>query len=105
VLKGDGTEEIFFVFRGYQKGYGQSQKILIDQAPNGHPAKMPFGRNSLLDGMENGMLGMCVGEQRRLWIPPHFAYAAPKFDNDPKISHIARDRDVEYEVELVHIQR
>ena len=56
-------------------------------------------------GMENGMIGMCVGEKRRLWIPPHFAYAAPKFDNNPKISHIARDRDVEYDVELVHIQR
>ena len=50
VLKGDGTEEIYFTFRGYQKGYGQRKKILIDQAPNGHPAKMPFGQNSLLDG-------------------------------------------------------
>ncbi|XP_012724084.2 peptidyl-prolyl cis-trans isomerase FKBP9 [Fundulus heteroclitus] len=42
-------------------GYGKTYNVVL-------------GANQVVPGMEDGLMDMCVGEKRRLIIPPHLAY-------------------------------
>lgn len=33
-----------------------------------------IGKGYVISGMDEGLLGLCVGERRRVTIPPHLAY-------------------------------
>lgn len=33
-----------------------------------------IGKGYVIAGMDQGLLGVCVGERRRITIPPHLAY-------------------------------
>lgn len=33
-----------------------------------------IGKGYVISGMDQGLLGVCVGERRRITIPPHLAY-------------------------------
>lgn len=32
------------------------------------------GKGSLIGGMDEGLIGVCIGERRRIIIPPHLGY-------------------------------
>uniref|UniRef100_A0A3B5MT69 peptidylprolyl isomerase n=1 Tax=Xiphophorus couchianus TaxID=32473 RepID=A0A3B5MT69_9TELE len=55
----DGTPIDSTNFRN--QDYGKTYNIVL-------------GANQVVPGMENGLMDMCVGEKRRLLIPPHLAY-------------------------------
>ncbi|CAI5514967.1 unnamed protein product [Closterium sp. Naga37s-1] len=38
------------------------------------PVEFRIGAGSVIKGWENGVLGMCLGEKRKLKIPPHLGY-------------------------------
>lgn len=38
------------------------------------PLSFPVGHGYVIEGWEKGVLGMCVGEQRKLVIPPELGY-------------------------------
>ncbi|KAL5013623.1 hypothetical protein ScPMuIL_007893 [Solemya velum] len=38
------------------------------------PVKFIVGRHMTMSGLDSGTLGMCLGEERRLVIPPHLGY-------------------------------
>lgn len=39
------------------------------------------GKTWLIQGMEEGLLGMCVGEKRNIIIPPFLAYGETGYGN------------------------
>lgn len=62
------------------------------------PIQFPLGGGRVIKGWEEGILGMCVGEQRTLTIPPHLAYG------DQGTGPIPGGATLTFETELVSIQ-
>ena len=50
--------------------------VFDSSIPRGQPFTLTLGTNQVIAGWEMGLLGMKVGEQRRLTIPPALAYGA-----------------------------
>lgn len=50
-------------------------KLLISASiPRGEPFKFQLGLGQVIKGWEDGLLGICPGEKRKLTIPPHLGY-------------------------------
>jgi len=59
----------------YEAGATDHKGKQFDSSRNGRDAfKFPLGTGSVIKGWDQGVLGMKVGESRRLVIPPDLAY-------------------------------
>jgi FKBP-type peptidyl-prolyl cis-trans isomerase len=59
----------------YEAGATENKGKQFDSSRNGRDAfKFPLGTGSVIKGWDQGVLGMKVGESRRLVIPPDLAY-------------------------------
>lgn len=38
------------------------------------PQEATLGANKVIEGLDTGLQGMCVGERRQLIVPPHLAH-------------------------------
>lgn len=54
-------------------------KVFDSSIPRGQPFTLILGAGQVIPGWEMGLLGMKVGEQRRLTIPPALAYGKGGF--------------------------
>merc|ERR1711983_12090 len=68
--------------------------------PRGQPLQFTLGSGQVIKGWDQGLLGMCVGEKRKLVIPPELGYGAS--GAPPKIPGNAV---LIFEVELTDIER
>jgi FKBP-type peptidyl-prolyl cis-trans isomerase len=64
------------------KGTLQSDGSKFDSSyDRGTPFKFTIGKGQVIKGWEQGLLNMCIGEGRKLTIPPNLAYGNE--DNGP----------------------
>lgn len=68
--------------------------------PRGNPLTFTLGSGQVIKGWDQGLLGMCEGEQRKLVIPPELAYG--EAGAPPKIPKSAT---LTFHVDLVKIER
>uniref|UniRef100_H3BAR0 peptidylprolyl isomerase n=1 Tax=Latimeria chalumnae TaxID=7897 RepID=H3BAR0_LATCH len=52
---------------------------IIDSSLSRDPLVVELGKKQVIQGLEQSLLGMCVGEKRRVIIPPHLAYGKRGF--------------------------
>ncbi|XP_061217812.1 peptidyl-prolyl cis-trans isomerase FKBP11 [Neopsephotus bourkii] len=73
---------------------------IIDTSLSRDPLQVELGKRQVIPGLEQSLLDMCVGEKRRVIIPPHLAYG--KRGSPPSIPG---DAVLRFEVELVALSR
>ncbi|KAH9814662.1 hypothetical protein DFH28DRAFT_970776 [Melampsora americana] len=66
------------------------------------PIEFVLGSHQVIKGWEQGILGMCIGEKRRLNIPSVLGYA--EFGNDLATPEIPPDADLIFDVELLDVR-
>jgi len=75
-----------------------------DRFESSHDSKKPssfkIGHGYMIKGLERGLLGVCVGEKRRIHIPAVLAYGKI---GDGK--NVPPGADLVYDVEVIHIQK
>ncbi|KAK8382301.1 hypothetical protein O3P69_015321 [Scylla paramamosain] len=72
---------------------------IFDQSrPRGEPFEFRLGSGQVIKGWDRGLEGACVGESRRLTIPPHLAYGSKGAGGV-----IPPDATLIFEVELVQL--
>jgi FK506-binding protein 2 len=61
--------------RVHYTGMLKKDKSVFDSSlDRGDPFAFTLGQGQVIQGWDQGILGMCVGEKRRLTIPPHLGY-------------------------------
>ncbi|XP_078695743.1 uncharacterized protein LOC144924483 [Branchiostoma floridae x Branchiostoma belcheri] len=82
-------------------GYLDTGAIFDTSRQDGRePIEFQLGARKVIPGWEQGIVGMCVGERRKLVIPPHLAYG--KEGRSPVIPPQAT---LTFDTELVNIER
>mmetsp|Transcript_14766 Transcript_14766/g.27827 ORF Transcript_14766/g.27827 Transcript_14766/m.27827 type:complete len:219 (-) Transcript_14766:70-726(-) len=79
-------------------GFYDNQQIDSD---GGKPLRLQIGARNVLEGMERGMLGQCLGETRIITIPPELGFDHPEmnFKNKP----VPDGSTVAYKIKVVDI--
>jgi FKBP-type peptidyl-prolyl cis-trans isomerase len=71
----------------------------FDSSVGRGPFEFTLGVGQVIKGWDQGLLGMCVGEKRKLVIPPHLAYGKGGAG-----AVIGPDATLVFEVELLEIK-
>jgi FK506-binding protein 2 len=71
---------------------------VFDSSEGKKPLSFTLGAGQVIKGWDRGILGMCVGEVRKLQIPPELAYGESAMGKIPKNSVLI------FEVELIKIE-
>ena len=75
----------------------QNDSLVFSSRDNGEPLKILVGGNQVIEGLDEGVVGMKVGEVRKLIVPP----ALSKRTGEVRFPH--PDSTLVYEVELIDI--
>jgi len=79
-------------------GYLKDRNLFDSNLDSGKPYEFTIGKGEVVQGWDKGLIGMKVGEKRKLVVPPELGYGSEEKENIPKNSTLY------YEVELVEIK-
>lgn len=72
--------------------------------PRNQPFTFTLGTGQVIKGWDQGLLGMCEGEKRKLIIPPDLGYGAkgapPKIPGDSTLKFVVELLKIERKTEL-----
>lgn len=74
--------------------------VFDSSIPREQPLTFTVGTGQVIKGWDQGLLGMCAGEKRRLVIPPELGYGASGAGDK-----IPPDATLIFETELIKIER
>lgn len=93
--KAKATDLLSVIYTGQLKGTG----VIFDSSNDvGKPFQFQLGIGQVILGWEKGLINACVGEKRRLIVPPHLAYGDTHHDVIPPQSTLI------FDIEIVDIQ-
>ncbi|KAI5090964.1 peptidyl-prolyl cis-trans isomerase FKBP10 isoform X1, partial [Silurus meridionalis] len=72
---------------------------LYSSADLGRPAQAILGQAEVIEGLDQGLKGMCVGEKREVIVPPHFGHGR----NEGSV--VPADAVLIFELELLNLQK
>jgi len=84
-------EKVAYHYRGY---FPDTNKDFDTSYKRGSPWRFQMGKGHVIPGVEQGLMGACVGEKRRIIIPPSLAYGSSGVDGIPPDSTIAFEIDI-----------
>ena len=64
----------------------------------GKPFQCVIGTGRVIKGWDIGIMGMCVGGKRKLFVPAHLAYGERQIGE-----HITPNSDLYFEIELLEV--
>ncbi|XP_042330688.1 peptidyl-prolyl cis-trans isomerase FKBP10 isoform X3 [Sceloporus undulatus] len=63
-----------------------------------HPQEATLGTNKIIEGLNNGLLNMCLGEKRTVIVPPHLGHGESGARGVPGSAVL------QFEIELLHME-
>jgi len=84
----------------HYEGKLEDGTVFDSSIPRGQPFSFKLGGGQVIKGWDQGLIGMCIGEKRRLQIPAHLGYGDR--GSPPKIPGGAT---LIFETELLGIER
>nr|CAB3246438.1 FK506-binding protein 2-like [Phallusia mammillata] len=88
-------DQMFVHFVGTKLATGE----VFDKSHEDKPYRFQLGTGEVIEGFDEGLVGMCPGEKRKLTVPPHMAYGH-------KGGHLPQmpGGTLVFDVELVHAE-
>ncbi|KAK3083369.1 hypothetical protein FSP39_020902 [Pinctada imbricata] len=75
------TEEKDLLYVHYTSFLENGTKI-ESSYDRGQPMYLPLGRGKIIKGLNDALVGMCIGEIRKITVPPHLAYGNEGYKDD-----------------------
>lgn len=89
------TDQLTLHYRGYLK---DGEKQFDSSYDRNEPFTFQLGIGQVILGWEKGLMDVCVGEKRKLVVPPHLGYGDTKHDQIPAKSTLV------FEIEVLKIE-
>ena len=78
-----------------------ASRVVFDRSKDGAPLQFMVGADAVVEGFEDGVLGMKLGGERTIHVPPEFGYGGEGF----KACKIPPNAELEFEVRLVGLSQ
>lgn len=89
--KSQATDVLTLHYKGQLEG---SDQVFDSSYERNEPFTFQLGIGHVILGWEKGLIGVCVGEKRRLIVPPELGYGEAKHDQIPPKSTLVFDIEI-----------